>query len=56
MFEEVFGGIDIGAIDDKKKCPCGCVCMCWEGEEQRVSNTNSRTSTVHAGSFATTPD
>lgn len=56
MFDEVFGSIDLGAHSDKTKCPCGCVCLCWNGEEERVSNTNSRASTVRAGQYATTPD
>lgn len=56
MFNEVFGGIDMGVDDDKKKCPCGCVCTCWEGEKDRVSTANSKASTVHAGAYATTPD
>ena len=56
MFDEVFGGLNLGAAIDKSKCPCGCACGCWEGEEERVSNTNSQASTVYAGSFATTPD
>lgn len=56
MFEEVFGRIDLGASSDEKKCCCGGVCLCWEGEEERVSNANSRVSPVFAGKYATAPD
>lgn len=56
MFDEVFGGVNLGTQIDETKCPCGCGCMCWEGAEQRVSHMNTQCSTVHAGSYATTPD
>ncbi|MGB2697394.1 MAG: hypothetical protein WBD28_05985 [Candidatus Zixiibacteriota bacterium] len=55
MFDEVFGGINFGAHTDKRKCPCGCTCLCWNGEEERVSNTNSRATTVHASEYAQDP-
>ncbi len=55
MFDEVFGGINFGAHIDKKKCPCGCTCLCWNGEEERVSNTNSRTSIVYGAEVAVEP-
>lgn len=57
MFDEVFGGINFGhGVDDKKKCPCGCTCVCYQGEEERVSNTNSRAATIKASELATDPN
>jgi hypothetical protein len=56
MFDEVFGGANFGGLyDNKGRCPCGCTCLCWNGEEERVSNTNSRASTVHASDYETNP-
>lgn len=56
MFDEVFGGMNFGGLSDKEpRCPCGCTCICWEGEEERVSTTNSKANTVHASEFTTNP-
>ena len=55
MFDEVFGGINFGTNIDKKKCPCGCTCTCFNGEEDRVSTTNSRTSIVYSAEVAVEP-